>query len=281
MTSPREILSYLLPFVVSAGKYSAAIQQGVNTHQAKEGTTLFHQALSDADISIQSFIEVALLAKFPQVSFFSEEQAASLNARYFPLGADYEVLLDPVDGTRAYIDNRSTYQVIVTVHDSQAICGALAYMPRRGEALMAIRGEGATRLTDSEIAQGSLGRALRVSQNEGPVLVFNRPDIVARLRAHVDVRDLAQEYERGEQGHTSMDLLRDRANAVILAPSQAIDGGALAFIAQEAGATVTDATGAAVGSYRGNAQRVLPCVIVGVNPTWHQKVLELMRDEER
>jgi len=78
----------------------------------------------------------------------------------------------------------------------------------------------------------------------------------------------------------STDLLQGRSVATIVAPSQAIDGGALSFIAQEAGATVTDQFGNPVGSYRANPKRVLPCVIAAVNDEWHQKVLELVRDVE-
>jgi hypothetical protein len=47
----REIISYLLPHVVTAGAYSAQIQKRVATHDAKEGDTPFHQALSQLFLS--------------------------------------------------------------------------------------------------------------------------------------------------------------------------------------------------------------------------------------
>jgi myo-inositol-1(or 4)-monophosphatase len=278
MTSPREILNYLAPLIVTAGEYSATIQANVTRHVAKDGSTLFHQALSDADLTIQSFFEVALLAKFPHLSFFSEERASSLNTRYFPQGAELEVLLDPIDGTRAYIDNRPNYQVIVAIHDKDSLCGALVFLPRAGEVLMAVRGEGARIFSVQEIRGGLPGKPLVLTGTEGPVLIFHHPEIVDALRGMIDIRDLAVEYERGEQGLNSMDLLHGRASAVILAPSQAIDAGALAFIAQEAGGIVSDKDGNPVGSYRNEPTRTLPCVVASVNAAWHSKVLGLLRN---
>jgi myo-inositol-1(or 4)-monophosphatase len=276
MTSTREILNYLLPFVMTAGSYSAAIQRGVASHDAKEGSTAFHHALSDADLTIQSYLEVVLVSKFPMVSFFSEEQASSLNKKYFPEDAELEVLLDPVDGTRSYIDNRAAYQIIVTVHDRRTICGALVYMPRHKEAFLAVRGEGAFVLSNHDIQNGAAGSRLRLTHSNGPVLVFNRPDLVERLTPHVEVRDLAVDYERGPDCYISTDLLRGRAAAVVVAPSQAIDGGALSFIAQEAGAIVTDERGESVGSYRENSMRVLPCVVAALDREMHAKIIKLL-----
>lgn len=276
MTSVRNILEYLLPFVATAGSYSAVIQHRVASHDAKEGATAFHHALSDADVTIQSFLEVVLLAKFPTVSFFSEEQESSLNKKYFSEDAELEVLLDPVDGTRSYIDNRSPYQVIVTVHDRRSICGALSYMPRYNQAFMAVKDEGAFLLSDDDIARGSKGKRMQLTHSDGPLLVFNQPALVEKLRKFIDIRDITVEYERAVDGFISTDLLRGRAAAMIAAPSQAIDGGALSFIAQEAGAVVTDQAGKPIGSYRDNPKRVLPCVISAVNMEWHKKVLDLM-----
>jgi myo-inositol-1(or 4)-monophosphatase len=278
MTSPREILDYLLPFVVTAGSYSAVIQGGVASHDSKEGSTAFHSALSDADLTIQSFIEVVLLAKFPKVSFFSEEEASSLNKKYFPKDAELEVLLDPVDGTRSYIDNRSAYQIIVTIHDRKTICGALAYMPRHKEAFVAVRGEGAFLLSSADVERGARGTRLSLTHASGPILVFNRPDLVQRLSPHIDIRDLTAEYDRGPDRFISTDLLRGRVAGNIVSPSQAIDGGAFAFIAEEAGAVISDQFGNPVGSYRESTKRVLPCVIAAANKEWHEKLVRLMQE---
>lgn len=275
MSIINEILEYLLPYVVAAGTYSVGVQSRINVHQPKGGPTLFHNALSDADLSIQGYLEVALLGRYPQASFFSEEQNQSLNAKYFPSGAELEVLLDPVDGTRAYIAGRKNYQIIVSIHDHKRIVGALCYMPRLDRCYLAIRGVGAFIRTHEECRLGAQGVRLDVTQSSGPVLVFNRPDILSCLQGVLEVKDLAQEFEvdNEELASHSTNLLTGRASSIICAPVQAIDGGALAFIAQEAGAIVTDLHGAELASFRGSPGRTLPILVASARRDVHDSVL--------
>jgi myo-inositol-1(or 4)-monophosphatase len=277
MPTAREVVEYLLPFVMSAGAYSAAIQNRVGVHSAKDGATAFHHALSDADLTIQAFMEVALLARYPELSFFSEERQQSLNGKYFTEGNELEVLLDPIDGTKAYIDNRSAYQIIVTIHDREAICGAVCYLPQRGQCFVALRGEGASVLTDEDIRNRRAGTGISVKHATGPVIVFNQPAIVTALQPYFEVRDLVTEYASRSWHFETTDLLTGRASAVISAPCQAIDGGALAFIAHEAGAMVSDPDGQQMGSFRGNPNRVLPCIIASASKEVHEGIVSALR----
>jgi len=281
MTTPLEILNYLLPFVATAGDYSADIQSRVGAHKAKDGATAFHHALSDADLSIQSYLEVALLARYPMVSFFSEEQDSSLNVKYFPKKAQLEVLLDPIDGTRSYIDNRPHYQVIVTIHDEHEIVGALSYMPRLDTCYIATRGEGAVRLTHKEVRTGGSGTKLTLGKASGPILVFNQPDLVQKLSPDFEVRDIVEEYSRQPGRYNFTDFLEGSAIATINIPCQAIDGGALSFIAKEAGAIVSDGAGHPVGNYRGSSKRTVPCVVTSSSPQQHALILRAMGQSGR
>jgi fructose-1,6-bisphosphatase/inositol monophosphatase family enzyme len=105
------------------------------------------------------------------------------------------------------------------------------------------------------------------------VLVFNRPDLLSKLQPHFDARDLVQEYERGSIGSCSTDLLTGKASAVVSAPAQAIDNGALAFIVEEAGGVVSDERGMKVSSYRASPRRILPCVVASADQALHEQVL--------
>lgn len=278
MPKAEQIIEYLMPFIVSAGEYSVAVQDRIDVHRAKGGPTPFHHALSDADLTIQAFLEVSLLARFPQVSFFSEEQSQSLNSKYFPASSELEVLLDPIDGTRAYIAQRPQYQIIVTIHDRHRIVGALCYMPRLDRCYVATQGGGAFVKTHDECRRGAPGNRLDVTKSTGPVLVFNRPDLVQRLSGALEVRDLAAEFDAHDSrgAFHSTDLLACRASCVINAPAQAIDGGALAFIASEAGAVVSDETGAELRSFRHSPERTLPCVVASAHASVHDRVLGLL-----
>jgi fructose-1,6-bisphosphatase/inositol monophosphatase family enzyme len=276
-TKPIEVLTYLLPHIVTAGAYSAEIQSRVATREAKGGDTIFHHALSDADLSIQAFLEVVLLARFPELSYFSEEQEQSLNKKYFLGRSTLEILLDPIDGTRPYIDGREFYQIIVTLHDDQEIVGSICYMPRRDKCFVATKGEGAYLLSRDDIAAGRRGSRWDVTTGEGPVLLFNSPALVERLSKSMSVKDLVTAYVEEPGCFHSTDILEGAACAVVHRSCQAIDGGSIAFIAAEAGAIVTDFLGGPVPSYRALSSRVVPNVVVSVNQDVHHRILESLR----
>lgn len=277
MTTPQEIISYLLPFVATAGSYSAQIQKDVGMHDAKAGETIFHSALSDADVTIQAYMEVALLAKFPHVSFFSEEQEQSLNRKYFADNYELEVLLDPIDGTRSYVDSREQYQVIVTIHDRSEVVGAICHMPRRGHCYTATKGGGAYILTHDEVLRGGQGKRHLVVGSQGPVLVFNRPDLVEKLSPHVEVVDILTAYTESPGKHNMTDLLERKATATLHSPCQAIDAGAVALIAAEAGAIVSDFDGEPLKSFRSCSKRTVPDALVSTDPGQHERILCALR----
>ncbi len=280
MSTPKEIINHLLPFMIAAGRYSVQIQKDIGTHPDKEGSTIFHHALSDADLTIQSFLEVVLLARFPGVSFFSEEGEHSLNAKYFAHESEFEVLLDPIDGTRSYIDNRDHFQIIVTIHDRSEIVGVVCYMPRRDRCYVAVKGEGAFLLSTEEMTRGARGTRVSITPNNGPILMFNSPELEATLSPHFSVRDLASCYRDGQSEHDSTDLLDSKASAVVLSKCQAIDGGALAFVASEAGASVSHFSGEPMGSFRVSPKRVLPDVIVAADAELNLKLRAVLTADQ-
>lgn len=277
LPTASEIIQHLLPYVATAGTYSALIQNRVGQHAAKDGATSFHQALSDADLTIQSYLEVVMLARFPELSFFSEEHEQSLNVKYFRADAPLEVLLDPIDGTRCYLDNRQHYQIIVAIHDRAQLVGALLFQPRLDRCYIAVEGEGAYVLTHSEAALGARGSRLSLSATSGPVLMFNQAELYAKLAPHVDARDIIVEYAKNPGLYNSTDILEGRALACIHAPCQAIDGGAIAFIAKEAGATVTDFSGREMGNFRLSPKRIVPNILVSTCPHTYQKILKAIQ----
>ena len=277
MPKPQEILEYILPFVATAGRYSACVQEHVGTHGAKDGATAFHHALSDADLTIQAYLEVVLLSRFPNVSYFSEEQEQSLNAKYFPIGAPLEVLLDPVDGTRSYIDKREHYQIIVTIHDQREIVGALCHMPRRDRCYIGIKGEGAYMLSMSDIATRAPWSKFTITPQGGPVLVFNSPELQEKIAPHYEVRDLLTAYEGAERLFNYADIFEGTCAANLYTPCQGIDGGAMAFIAAEAGAVVSDFAGNPLGSYRDSEKRILPNALLSVTREMHDKLLAILK----
>jgi myo-inositol-1(or 4)-monophosphatase len=117
--SPRQILETLLPHLRVAAAYARQIQSRIAARPSKPAESIFGAALSDADLSIQTLVEVALLGSFPHLRFHGEEYDQSYNTKYFrsiDLGEDtYLVTLDPIDGTQFYLDGHSNYQIILSI----------------------------------------------------------------------------------------------------------------------------------------------------------------------
>lgn len=143
--TPRQILEVLLPPLRLAAGYSRQIQSKIAAQPAKDGPSKFAAALTDADLSIQTFVEVALLGSFPDIRFYGEEFEQSYNTKYFraidlgPAG-DYLVTLDPIDGTLFYMDGFPNYQIIMTVLNADGFEAVLAMSPVEGCYYSAFRG---------------------------------------------------------------------------------------------------------------------------------------------
>ncbi|MGB3638181.1 MAG: inositol monophosphatase family protein, partial [Rivularia sp. (in: cyanobacteria)] len=121
MASPRIILETLLPHLKAAAGYARFLQPKIAALPDKDGgESFFSAALTEADLAIQNFVEVALLGNFPNIRFYGEEYKSSPNTKYFravDFGEkdDYLVTLDPIDGTKFYIDGHSNYQIILSI----------------------------------------------------------------------------------------------------------------------------------------------------------------------
>ena len=246
--TPRLILETLLPHLKVAAAYAQQIQSKIAAHPAKEqADNFFAAALTDADLSIQTFVEVALLATFPQIRFYGEEYEKSYNTKYFraidlgPAG-DYLLTLDPIDGTQFYLDGHSNYQIILSVLDADDFAAVLALSPAQGVYYYAIRGEGAF-VGSLDVGLESC-RPLTVGQPKKAVLLGWRMGPMAdKLKRHYDVIDVKTSYSKEVQIPNLNGVLSGDLVGAVLSKGQFIDGAALAFLAGEAGYLVTTLEG--------------------------------------
>ena len=149
LTTPREILAALLPYLKTAGAYAQQVQTQIAAQPDKDGKgdNFFASALSDADLSIQTMMEVVLLGLFPNVRFYGEEHEQTYNTKYFraidlgPQG-DYLLTLDPIDGTQFYLDGHSNYQIILGILNADEYEAAIAITPSQDLYYYTLRGEG-------------------------------------------------------------------------------------------------------------------------------------------
>lgn len=96
--------------------------------------------VSEADLAVDTFLKERLLAARPDYGWLSEETGDTKDR----LSRGSVFVVDPIDGTRAFIAGRSTWAVSVgLVTDGKPVAGVVA-MPAREKTYCAVKGGGAT-----------------------------------------------------------------------------------------------------------------------------------------
>jgi len=279
--SPQAILTALLPTLKIAGAYAKEIQKRISIHPDKyDGDHLFANALTDADLSIQTFIEVTLLAKFPNVRFYGEEYEQTHNTKYFrsiELGPqdDYLVTLDPIDGTRYYMDGHPNYLVMMTVINADGFEAAIALSPANNCYYYTLKGQG----TFVGSMEDSLDecKPLKIADPGEKVLLGTALSPIAdKVRSHYPVIDLKTQYSAEVPVPPINGLLTGEVAGVILASAQFIDTAALAWMASEMGYQMTTYEGKPLPKPSECENYRVSEVIVSATETMQNKLVELM-----
>ena len=97
--------------------------------------------VSEADIAVNDLVERRLRAATPDYGWLSEESVDD-DSR---LGKELAWIVDPIDGTRAYLAHREDWCVRVALVAGSAPVLAAVFAPATDEFFFAIRDRGATR----------------------------------------------------------------------------------------------------------------------------------------
>lgn len=212
--------------------------------------------VSDVDLLVDDLLRERLGELDPEAGYLSEESIDD-SAR---LGKSRLWLVDPIDGTRDFIRERSGWCVSVAlVEDGQPVMGILE-APARDERWMAVRGGGATRnglpigVSGRTALSGARVPAHTLSLADADLVCVDQPNSIALRIAMVAAgeADLVATLRWGHEW----------------------DVGAAALIAQEAGATVTDALGAPL-VFNTHAAEAFGVLIA--TPAIHAAALERIR----
>ena len=109
----------------------------------------FNDFVSDVDRMSETILTDALIEAYPQHKITAEEGGSRGNPR-----ADYEWIIDPLDGTTNYLHGHPQYAVSMALLYKGKIQEALVYAPERNDLYMASRGKGAL-LNDRRIRVSS------------------------------------------------------------------------------------------------------------------------------
>jgi len=233
-------------------------RQGVS-HRMK---TNLGDLVTDADIAVSNFLIDRIHTEYPDHHIHTEEEGDDINP-----GAQYEWVIDPIDGTRNFAMGISFWCVMVAILKDGELYMSAIYNPLVGELFFAAKGQGAY-------------------MNDKRIFV-NKVDSLDHgfgIAGRCDGTDFDEEFKK-----VLVKLNKD-TNAwvhgfgTMLAVCHLASGGIdffmvnfgfdhdylpVALICREAGALVTNSEGGEWTRYRRD--------IVIANPNLHSKVLELFK----
>lgn len=274
----RELVQSLLPVFILAGDYALSVQSRVEaTTKSAEGT-IFSQAVTTADTSIQGLFEIALLPIVPGAAFFGEERSVLQNERFFDQESPLRITLDPINHTLAFIDGHQAFDIILTVSNGDYMKAAVVYLPAYGEFYIGIANQGAFTTTRAEVKNNHPWQQRNVNDSQAPVLIYNSPEVRAQIPPHLEVIDLAKDYQpQGPWTTTISGILRGQLSAYYRPNAHIIDWGAIAFIVECAGGIVSDLSGSVIPSYWQQANRRIPSLLVSTSERIHSELLGSIR----
>lgn len=221
--------------------------------------------VTEADIAVSNFLVEKIHEKFPDHHIKSEEMPDDINT-----GAEYEWVIDPIDGTRNFAIGVPIWAVMIAVLKNGVTEFAAVYHPISDELFFAEKGKGAF-LNDKKISVNntdSLERGYAIVFRSSPFGAYG--DYFEKYRTAVSHIALETNASMLNFGCAGM-LCYVAKGAVDFALGNAgLDWDLLPnlFICQEAGAVVTTSTGEPW--IRGRQDYVIS------NSTLHPHVLELV-----
>jgi len=190
--------------------------------------------VSEADFAVDRHLRERLLAARPGYGWLSEETPDSADR----LGCERVFIVDPIDGTRAFVDGQETWAHSLAVTEAGEVTAGVVFLPAKNRLYAAALGEGAR-------LEGALIAASPRTEAPGARVLANRTNFEPGNWT-VPPDDLERSFRPslayrlalvGEGRFDAMLTLRDAWEWDIAAG---------ALIAAEAGGIVTDRTGAPI-----------------------------------
>jgi len=218
--------------------------------------------VSEGDIAVNNLLRRKLSALAPAAGWLSEETEDSLAGRAMATAW----IVDPIDGTRAYITGRNDWTISVALVDGGRPVLAALYAPVTEEMFLSVRGQGAT-LNGARI-QVNQTATLDGAKLAGPKRYLDKlsglnPEILAQPKVH----SLALRLTR--VAHGALD-------AAFASPgSHDWDLAAADLLLQEAGGLMTGFNGKPP-LY--NQPHTVHGALIAAGPPRHATLIELVRD---
>ena len=246
----------------AAGDIARATARGPFKHWTKGAD---RSPVTEADIAVNEFLRERLSGLVSEAGWKSEESPADQpNNRAVPL----VWIVDPIDGTRAFISGRADWSISVALVEHGRPLIATIYAPITDEMFLAVRGQGAW--LNSMPIKVSTSATLAGASLAGPKRFLDRlsainPGIVAQPKVH----SLALRIAR--VAHGALDA------AFASGGSHDWDLAAADLLVHEAGGALTDFAGRPL-TY--DEPEAAYGALIAAGPARHAALIELVRDHE-
>ena len=242
-----------------AGALARKTAQGAFRHWTKGEDK---SPVTEADIAVNDLLHQQLTALCPGAGWLSEETAE------IPSSTTLMWIVDPIDGTRAFISGRADWAISVAlVEDGRPLVAAL-YAPVSEEIFLATRGTGAT-LNGAPIKAND-GDGLRGAKIAGPKRYLDRfSNLAEGTLAQPKVHSLALRLAR--VAHGALDA------AFASRGSHDWDLAAADLLVHEAGGALTDFTGRPL---KYNGSQAVHGALVAAGQARHDALIGLVRDRK-
>jgi myo-inositol-1(or 4)-monophosphatase len=223
-----------------------------------------HSPVTEGDIVVNEFLHKQLTTLVRGAGWLSEESQDRLPDRALPLAW----IVDPIDGTRAYISGRADWSISVALAEHGRPLIAAIYAPVMDEMFLVSRGGGST-LNGMPIMATS-GETLAGARLAGPKRYLDRLSVMTpKILAQPKVYSLALRIAR--VAHGALDA------AVASGGSHDWDLAAADLLVHEAGGALTDFAGKPL---KYNEPQSAHGALIAAGSARHGALIDLVRDRE-
>jgi len=188
-----------------------------------------------ADRQAEEIIRAHVLSAHPEASFLGEETGTHGD------GKGIRFIVDPIDGTRAFVRGWPTWSVLVGVEAEGVPVVGIAYMPADDDFFVAVQGEGTTH-NGRPVRVSKLGPLADATVTHGGLQQFTMMrmgDLLIRLADACDIARGCPDFDGYRQ------ILLGRSDAMVDPGVQPYDICAPAVLIREAGGRFSSLSGEA------------------------------------
>jgi myo-inositol-1(or 4)-monophosphatase len=216
--------------------------------------------VTEADMAVNAMLERDLRAARPGYGWLSEETEDGAGR----LAREHVFIVDPIDGTRSFIDGSATWAHSLAVADKGIVTAAVIYLPLRDKLYAAAAGQGTT-LNDAPVAVSPR------ADLSGAHIIAAKPNLDPKNWKGGRVPDVRRAHRPSLAYRLSL-VAEGRFDAMLtLRRSWEWDIAAGDLILREAGAVTSDRTGQPL---RFNNAEPLLNGVVAAGPALHAAVID-------